>query len=83
MGVDKNSSRRMNSAYAPTTQPRIATQACQGRVVTTDPPTLGRSLKQTPSKIATQEVKDLGNLQRPGQTVRTEEADYPRGPGVC
>jgi hypothetical protein len=36
---------RENSAYAPNPQPRIPTQACQGRVVTTDLPTLGTSPK--------------------------------------
>jgi hypothetical protein len=38
MGADKNSSRRMNSAYALNSQPRIPARVCQGHVVTTDLP---------------------------------------------
>jgi hypothetical protein len=71
----------MNSAYAQNSQPGIPTRACQGHIVTTDLPTLGASLKQTSSESATQEAKDLGNLQWPGRTICTEGADCPRGPG--
>jgi hypothetical protein len=41
MGADKNSSRRMNSSYAPNSQLRIPTRVYQGHVVTTNQPTLG------------------------------------------
>jgi hypothetical protein len=47
MGVDKNSSRRMNSAYTPNSQLRSPTRTCQGGVVTTDLPTLGTSPNTT------------------------------------
>jgi hypothetical protein len=79
MGVDKNSSWTINSAYALNSQPRIPTRACQSRVVTTDLPTLRTSLKQTPSESATQEEKDLGKLQCPGWTVCSDWADGPWG----
>jgi hypothetical protein len=65
----------MNSAYALESQPRIPTRICQGRVVTTDLP----NSKQHGS--ATQEAKDLGNMQSLGRTVRMEGADCPRGGG--
>jgi hypothetical protein len=81
MGADKNSSRRMNSAYAPNPQPRIPTRACQGCVVTTDLPTLGTSLKQTPSESATQEAKDLAALRGSGRTIHKDRADPLRGLG--
>jgi hypothetical protein len=81
MGADKNSSRRVNSAYAPTSQPRIPTRACEGHVVTMDLPTLGTSFKQSQSESATQETKDLGNLRRPRRTVRGDRADGPQGVG--
>jgi hypothetical protein len=70
MGADKNSSRRSNSAYAPNSQPRMPTQVCQGRVVTTDLPTLGTNPKQSQRESETQEAKDLATLQNPRQTVR-------------
>jgi hypothetical protein len=81
MGADKNSSRRMNSAYAPKLEPRIPTQVCQGRVVTTDLPTLGTNPNSKQHESTTQEAKDLGNLQSLGQTVCMEGADCPRGLG--
>jgi hypothetical protein len=66
------------------------TRACQGRVVTTDLPTLGTSPKQIPSESATQEANDLGNLHTWGgpsawrgglsaglrRTVRTVKSDH-------
>jgi hypothetical protein len=61
--------RRVDLDYVPNSQPRIPTQACQGRIVTTDLPTLGTSLKQITSESATQEEKDIGKLQCSGQTV--------------
>jgi hypothetical protein len=81
--ADKNSFRRMNSTYAQNPQPRILTWACQGRVVTTDLPTLGTSLKQTSSKSATQEANDLtksgrsladGPLPLGGQSINCNQA---------
>ena len=81
MGADKNSSRRMNSAYAPNSRPRIPTRVCQGHVVTTDLPTLGTNPNSKQHGSATQEAKDLGNLHSLGQTVRVEAADCPRRPG--
>jgi hypothetical protein len=40
MGADKNSPQKDELDYALESQPRILTRACQGRVVTTDLPTL-------------------------------------------
>jgi hypothetical protein len=71
----------MNSAYAPNSQPRIPTRVCQGHVVTTNLPTLGTNPNSKQHGSATQEAKDLGNLQSLGRNVRMEEADYPRGSG--
>jgi hypothetical protein len=81
MGDDKNSFRRMNSAYAPNSRPRIPTRGCQGRVVTTDLPTQGTKPNSKQHRSATQEAKDLGNLRCLGRTVRMDQADCPRGPG--
>jgi hypothetical protein len=50
---------RENSIYVPNSQPRIPTRVCQGRVVTTDLPTLGTNPKQSQSKSKTQGAKDL------------------------
>jgi hypothetical protein len=80
MGADKNSSRRMNSAYAPNSQSRIPTRVCQGRVVTTDLQILGTNPNSMQYRSTTQEAKDLGNLHSLGRTVRVEVADCPRGP---
>jgi hypothetical protein len=79
MGADKNSSRRMNSAYAPNPQPRIPTRACQGRVVTKDLPTLGTSPKPIQRGSTTQKGRDFGNLESTRRTVRSVRADCPRG----
>jgi hypothetical protein len=81
MGADKNSSRRMNSAYVPNSQPRISTRVCQGHVVTMDLPTLGANPKQSQSESETQEAKDLGDLRSPRRTVRNDRADSPRWAG--
>jgi hypothetical protein len=62
----------MNSTYAPNSQPRIPTWVCQGHVVTTDLPTLGTNPNSKQHGCATQEEKDLGNLQSLGWTVRME-----------
>jgi hypothetical protein len=78
MGVDKNFSRRSNSAYAQNSQPRIPTQVCQGHVVTTNLPTLGTNPKQSQSDIKTQEAKDLAALRKPRQTVCNDMANSPR-----
>jgi hypothetical protein len=91
MGADKNSSRRINSTYAPTSQPRIPTWACQGHVVTTDLPNLGKSFKQSQSESTTQEAKDSlrlpgGRSTRGRRTVRGLGADGPQKdpePPVC
>jgi hypothetical protein len=48
------------------------TRAYQGRVVTTDLPTLGTSLKQTPSECATLEAGDLADLRDLGRTVHVD-----------
>jgi hypothetical protein len=74
MGADKNSSRRLNSAYAPNSQP-ISTQVCQGHVVTTDLPTLGTNLKRSQNKSETPEAKDLATLRNTRRTVRKHRAD--------
>jgi hypothetical protein len=79
MGADKNSSRRMNSAYAPNPQTKIPTRACQGRVVTKDLPTLGTSPKPIQHGSTTQKARDLGNLESTRRTVRSVRADCPRG----
>jgi hypothetical protein len=81
MGADKNSSRRSNSAYVPNSQPRIPTRVYQGRIVTTDLPTLGTNPKQSQSKSKTKEAKDLATLRNPRKTVRETRADGPRAPG--
>jgi hypothetical protein len=81
MGADKNSSRRSNSAYAPNSQPSIPTRVCQGRVLTTDLPTLGTNPKQSQSESETQGAKDLTTLRSTRRTVRKHWADYPRGLG--
>jgi hypothetical protein len=81
MGADKIFSQRSNSVYAPNSQPRIPTRVCQGRVVTTDLPTLGTNPKQSQSESGTQEAKDLATLRKPGRTVRVDRADSPRGGG--
>jgi hypothetical protein len=81
MGADKNSSRRMNSAYVPNSQPRIPTRVCQGLVVKTDLPTLGTNPKQSQSKSETQEAKNLAALRGTRRTVRSDWADGPCGMG--
>jgi hypothetical protein len=81
MGADKNSFRRMNSAYVPNSQPRVPTGVFQGRVVTTDLPTLGTNPNSKQQRSATQKAKDLGDLHSLGQTVRMGQEDRPRGPG--
>jgi hypothetical protein len=91
MGADKNSYRRMNSTYAPNSQPRIPTRLCQGRVVTMDLPTLGTNLNSKQHGSATQEVKDLSDLHSlggpsawrsagAGWTVLKYRADHPKMP---
>jgi hypothetical protein len=79
--ADRNSSRRTNSAYDPNSQPRIPTRVCQGRVVTTDLPTLGTNPKRSQSESKIQEAKNLGDLRSPRQTVRGDRADGPRWQG--
>jgi hypothetical protein len=81
MGDNKNSSQRTDSAYAPNSQPRIPTRACQGHVVTTDLQTLGTTPKQSLNESATQEANDLAALQNTWRTVRKHRADRPRGLG--
>jgi hypothetical protein len=81
MGANKNSSRRMNSAYAPNSQPMVPTRVCQGRVVTTDLPTLGTNPNSKQHGSTTQEAKDLGDLHSLGWTFRVKVADCPRRPG--
>jgi hypothetical protein len=71
----------MNSAYAPIPQARVPTGVCQGRVVTTDLPTLGKNLNSKQHGSATQEAKDLGKLRCLGWTVRGASGDGPRGAG--
>jgi hypothetical protein len=73
--------KRENSTYVPNSQPRIHTRVCQGRIVTTDLPTLGANPKRSRSKSETQEAKDLATLQRTRRTVRDLQADRPRGYG--
>jgi hypothetical protein len=73
MEADKNSSQI--SAYAPNSQPRIPTRACQGRVVTRDLPTLGTSLKQTPRESTTQEARDLAYQCGSRRTIGMDWAD--------
>jgi hypothetical protein len=63
----------MNSAYAPKSQQRIPTRVCQGRIVTTDLPTLGTNPNSKQYGSTTQEANDLGNLRCLG--------DRPHGPG--
>jgi hypothetical protein len=81
MGADKNSSRRSNSTYVPNSQPRIPTRVYQGRVVTTNLPTLGTNPKQSQSESGTQGAKDLATLRNTRRTVRKHRADPPRGLG--
>jgi hypothetical protein len=70
--------RRVKLEYVSNSQQRIPIQACQGRVVTTDLSTIGTSLNQIPRETATQEAKDLANLQGPGRTVRMDWMDRSR-----
>jgi hypothetical protein len=81
MGANKNFSRRSNSAYAPNSQPRIPTRVCQGRVVTTDLPTIGTNPKQYQSESKTQGGKDLTTLLSTRRTVHKHRADRPCGLG--
>jgi hypothetical protein len=81
MGVDKNSSRRMNSAYFPNSQLRIATRVCQRHVLTTDLPTVGANPNSKQYGSTTQEAKDLGNPWCLGQTVRSGRVGGPRDHG--
>jgi hypothetical protein len=81
MGAHTNSSRRMISAYAPNSQPRVPRRVWQGRVVTTDLPTLGTNPNSKKHGSATQEAKDISDLHNLGRTVRVEAADCPWGPG--
>jgi hypothetical protein len=78
-GADKNSSPKRELGLCPNTQPRIPTRACQGRVVTTDLPTLGISPKPIQRESTTQKPRDLGNLESTRLTVHSVWADYPRG----
>jgi hypothetical protein len=71
---------RENLAYASNSRPRIPTRVCQGHVVTTDLPTLGKNPKQTQSGSTTQEAKDLAVLRNSRRTVREAGADGPRTP---
>jgi hypothetical protein len=80
MGAKKKSFRRMNSACAPNSQPRIPTRVCQGRVVTTDPPTLGTNPNSKQHGSGTQEAKDLDRSAGSTRTVRTASADSPQAP---
>jgi hypothetical protein len=73
----------MNSAYAPNSQPNVPTRVCQGRVVTTDLPTLGTNPNTKQHRSATQEAKNLGDLHSLGQTVRVGGGDCPRGHADC
>jgi hypothetical protein len=77
MGADKNSSLMLNSAYAPNSQPMIPTRVCQGHIVTADLPTLGTNPNSKQHESATQEAKDLGNLQCLGRTARGALVDGP------
>jgi hypothetical protein len=88
MRADKNSSQRMNPAYASNSQPRIPTRVCQGRVVTTDLPTLGTNPNSKQHRSATQKAKDLDNLHSlgrnvcvEGRTVCGDRADRPQAQG--
>jgi hypothetical protein len=76
MGADKNSSRRMNSAYTPGSQLQIPTRVCQGRVVTTDLPTLGTNPNSIQHGSTTQKGKDIGNLESTRRTVREEGVNH-------
>jgi hypothetical protein len=49
---------RENSGYTPDSQPRLPTQLCQSRVVTTDLPTLGANPKRSQNESETQIAKD-------------------------
>jgi hypothetical protein len=81
LGAIKNSSRRSNSAYAPNSQPRNPTRVCQGRIATTELPTIRTNPKQSQRKNETQEAKDLAALRNTRRTVRKHRADCPRGLG--
>jgi hypothetical protein len=81
MGADKKYSRRSNLAYTPNSQPRILTRVCQGRVVTTDLPTLGTNPKRSQSESETQEAKDLAAVRNTRRTVRKHRVDRPCGLG--
>jgi hypothetical protein len=73
--------RRMNPAYTENSQPRVPTRVCQGRVVTTDLPTLGTNPNSKHHGSATKEAKDIGDLRSPRWTVSGDRADGLRGSG--
>jgi hypothetical protein len=75
MGADKIFSRRLNSAYAPNSQPRVPTRVCQGSVVTMHLPTLGTNSNSKQHRSRTQEAKDFGHLRSPKRTVRVGAVD--------
>jgi hypothetical protein len=90
MGADKILLQGENSAYTPKSQPMIPTRVCQGRVVTTDLPTLGTNPNQSQNESETHRSKGLScpantlaDSPRPwggrsavtGQTVRYPWAD--------
>jgi hypothetical protein len=64
MGANKNSSRMMNSAYAPNSQPRIPTRVCHGHVVTMNLPTLGINPNSKQHGSTTQEARELNQICR-------------------
>jgi hypothetical protein len=70
---------RENSAYAPNSQPRIPTRVCQGRVVTTDLPTLETNPNSVQYRSTNQKAKDISNLESTRRTARSVRADCPRG----
>jgi hypothetical protein len=81
MGADKNSSPKRELGLCPKFTTKDSHRVCQGRVVTTDLPTLETNPKQSRSESTTQKAKDLATLHSARRTVRELRADCPRGLG--
>jgi hypothetical protein len=77
MVADKILLQRDNLAYVQNSQLRIPTRVCQGRIVTTDLPTLGTNSNSIQHGSKTQKAKDIGNLESTRRTVRSVRADCP------
>jgi hypothetical protein len=81
MGADKILPEGWTRPMSQIHNQRIPTRVCQGRVVTTDLPSLGANPEQPQSESETQEAKNLAALWGTRRTVRVVRADGPRVTG--